>query len=318
MLEKNSAALSEGWPQGFEEGLIPVDGGSVLYHFYGKDAKGIPIIFVHGGPGGTGTCFFKQTALAAHHPLVIYSQLGSPGSPFRDDITSADQAREYLTIEHFVDELQTVVDYFGFDEFIMVGRSWGTMLTVEYVAARQPKGLKGIVLTGPYLNSDQWCRDAERLIKSLDNGEEYWRIVQECEQKGTCLEDPRFEEVNRIYSDNFNSRVEGADDGTPVDLKAAHTIDLSVYNYMWGPSEFSCLGTLRGHDSTKLLRSIRVPVLYICGEYDSGTPEAAEWYASMTPDAEILVIPGCAHNSCREKPQEFNAAVTAFADRVSR
>ena len=311
-------ALSEGWPEGQEEGLIPVDGGSVLYHYYGKDKEGIPVIFLHGGPGGSGTCFFRQTALAEEHPVVIYNQLGSTGSPFSEDIKTAGQAQEYLTIDHYVNEVQSVVDYFGFDEFIIAGRSWGTMLAVEYAAAKQPAGLKGIVLDGPFLNVDRWCSDAERLIRSLDKGDEYWAIVQECEESGAFYDDPRYEEVNDIYSNAFNSRVEGANDGTPTDYPAEHVIeDLSVYNYMWGPSEFSCTGTLRGHDSTALLSSIKVPVLYICGEYDSGTPEAAKWYESMTPDAELCVLPGCAHNASRERPEEFNAAVKAFAERVA-
>lgn len=311
-------ALSEGWPEGQEEGLIPVDGGSVLYHYYGKDKEGIPVIFLHGGPGGSGTCFFRQTALAEERPVVIYNQLGSTGSPFSEDIKTAGQAQEYLTIDHYVNEVQSVVDYFGFDEFIIAGRSWGTMLAVEYAAAKQPAGLKGIVLDGPFLNVDRWCSDAERLIRSLDKGDEYWAIVQECEESGAFYDDPRYEEVNEIYSNAFNSRVEGANDGTPTDYPAEHVIeDLSVYNYMWGPSEFSCTGTLRGHDSTALLSSIKVPVLYICGEYDSGTPEAAKWYESMTPDAELCVLPGCAHNASRERPEEFNAAVKAFAERVA-
>ena len=87
---------------------------------------------------------------------------------------------------------------------------------------------------------------------------------------------------------------------------------------MWGPSEFSCTGTLKGHDSTHLLAGIDVPILYICGQFDSGTPEAAEWYISMTKDGELCVLPGCGHNASRERPEEFNAAVDAFADRASK
>ena len=314
---ENQAAAVSSWPDGQEEGLIPVEGGSVLYHYYGKGRPGIPIIFLHGGPGATGTCFFKQTALAETHPLVIYNQLGSAGSPFSDAITTAEEAEAYLTIGHYVDEVQTVVDYFGFDAFVLCGRSWGTMLAVEYAAAKQPAGLKGIVLDGPFLNEERWCQDAERLIRSLDNGEEYWRIITECEALG-MYDSPEYAEINRIYSSHFYSRVAGADEGTPVEAEAAHTIPgLSVYEYMWGPSEFSCTGTLKGHDSTKLLSRISVPVLYLCGQYDSGTPEAAQQYLSMTPDAELCVLPGCAHNASRERPVEFNAVVGAFADRVS-
>ena len=309
---------SEGWPEGQEEGFIPVDGGSVFYHFYGKGKAGIPIIFLHGGPGGTGECFFRQTALAENHPVVIYNQLGSKGSAFSEDITTAEQAQKYLTIDHFVNEVQTVVDYFGFDEFVIVGRSWGTMLAVEYAAAKHPEGLRGLVLNGPFLNTDIWCSDAQRLIKSLDGGSEYWEIVQECEASGSFYTDERYSMVNEIYSNHFNSRIEGANTGTPRDPDSSHTIPgLSVYDYMWGPSEFSCMGTLKGHDSTVLLKDITIPVLYISGEYDSGTPEAAMYYKSLTPDGEVCVLPGCAHNSSRERPVEFNAVVSEFADKVA-
>jgi proline iminopeptidase len=85
---------------------------------------------------------------------------------------------------------------------------------------------------------------------------------------------------------------------------------------MWGKSEFSGTGTLHGADSTPLLKDINVPILYICGEYDNGTPEAAVYYRSMTKNGEICVLPGSAHDLTRERPKEFNAVVEAFIDRV--
>ena len=323
---------SRAWPEGQIEGFIPVDGGKVLYHFYGQDKKGIPIIFLHSGPGGSGTCFFKQTALAYEHPTVFYNQLGSEGSDFDEHIQTAEQAKKYLTIEHYVNELQTVVDYFGFAEFMLAGHSWGTMLAVEYAAAKQPAGLKGIVLDGPCLNVDTWCKDARRLLKSLGentlsdgtkvDGASMWDIVQECEASGAYYDDKRYRDIFNIYSEQFFSRAEnaGCDDGTPTDVDVTHheIPGLSVYEYMWGQSEFSCTGILKGHDVTHLLREIKVPVLYICGEYDCGTPESAAYYNSITPDGEISILPGCAHNATRERPKEYNAVVRAFAHRISK
>lgn len=303
------------WPDGGESGFIPVDGGEVWYRIYGKDQPGTPLIFLHGGPGGSSGCFFKQMVLAEDRPVVVYNQLGSAGSSFSEDFTTPEQAQELLTIEHFVDEVQTVVDYLGFDEFILVGRSWGTMLAVEYAAAKQPEGLKGIVLNGPFLSVETWIDDAERLIKSLPDGEQMWETIVECESSGEYTD--AYDEINTIYSKNFGSRVEGANEGTPTSEPTKHKIDgLSVYNYMWGPSEFSCTGTLQGHDSTPLLASIDVPILYIAGQYDSGSPEAAFYYNSLTPNGEVCILPGSAHNTCRERPDEFNAVVKAFAERV--
>lgn len=322
---------SRGWPEGQKEGFIPIDGGRVFYHFYGMNRNGIPMIFLHGGPGGAGSCFFRQIPLASDHPLVIYNQLGSDGSDFAERIRTAEQAQELLTIDRFADELQTVIDYFGFTEYILVGCSWGSMLAVEYAAAKQPKGLKGIVLSGPFLNTDKWCEDAERLLKSLGeytlsdgtdaDGSLMWEIVQECEASGVFCDDPRYSDISSIYAANFFSRPEntGCDEGTPSDAAVTRyaVSGLSVYHSMWGKSEFSCTGTLRGHDSSCLLHRITVPVLFLCGQYDCATPETAALFNEMTPHGEIIVLPGCGHNASMEKPEAFNAAIRAFSDRIS-
>ncbi len=309
---------SSGWPEGQEEGFIPVDGGHVFYHFYGKDETGTPIIFLHGGPGGTGEAFFKQTALAEDHPVVIYNQLGCTGSDFSEEITTAEQAQAYLTIDHYVDEVQTVVDHFGFDEFVIVGHSWGSMLALEYAAAKQPEGLRGLVLAGPCLSADVWCSDAERLVKALEGGDEYWDIIQKCEATGDYYSDERYMQIFDIYISNYYYRIPEAYSGLPSDPPSSHTIPgLSIYEYMWGPSEFTCTGTLKGHDSTVYLKDITVPVLYICGEYDSGTPEAAMYYNSLTPNGEVCVLPDGTHDAIIEQAEEFNAAVDAFTDRVA-
>lgn len=149
-----------------------------------------------------------------------------------------------------------------------------------------------------------------------------WQVVQECEASGAFYKDDRYTEINYIYSAYFNSRFENADanKGTPSDYGVTqHSVpDVGVYEYMWGPSEFSCTGTLKGHDSTRLLSKIKVPILYICGQYDSGSPEAAQAYFAKTNVGEITVLPGCAHNASRERPDEFNTAITAFANRLNK
>lgn len=302
------------WPEGGETEAVAVEGGKVLCHIYGRNSTGIPMIFLHGGPGGRCSCFFKQIPLSRKHPMVFYNQLGSSGSDFDSSITTARQVREYLTIEHYVNELDTLVQHFGFREFLLVGSSWGTMLAVEYAAAKQPEGLRGLVLNGPFLSVDTWISDAQRLIRSLPEGDSLWREIQECEQAGNYSE--RYAEINKLYSKNFNNRTEGSTAGTPTEPETRVVDGVSVYNTMWGPSEFSCTGTLRGHDSTPLLPSIRVPVLYVSGQYDSGTPQAAFHYQSLTPNGEVCVLPGCAHNSMRERSAEFNAVLEGFAERI--
>lgn len=303
-----------GWAEGLTTGYIPVDGGQVFYRMYGADKPGTPVIFLHGGPGASSYYFFKQYAVGENRPVVFYNQLGSAGSDVSDEYTTADQVKELFTIEHFVDEVETVVEYFGFDEFVILGHSWGSMLALEYAAAKQPDNLKGLILAGPFLKVETWIDDAGRLIQSLPDGDAMWATIQECEATGVYGEE--YDKINEIYSNNFYNRNPGSTDGTPEEPETKVVDGVDVYNYMWGPSEFSCTGTLQGHDSTPLLAKIDVPVLYLCGEYDSGSPEAAQYYNSMTKNGEICVLPGCGHDAPRERPEEYNAVVDAFAARV--
>lgn len=65
-------------------------------------------------------------------------------------------------------------------------------------------------------------------------------------------------------------------------------------------------------DSSPLLPSIDVPTLVVVGEEDTITPPAdAERMAAAIPNARLVRIPGAAHLSNYEKPEEFNAAIQA-------
>ncbi|MCR4710093.1 MAG: proline iminopeptidase-family hydrolase [Clostridiales bacterium] len=295
-------------------GHIPVDGGSVIYRTWGEDKPGIPVIFLHGGPGSSCYYFFKQCVLGENRPIVFYNQLGSAGSDVSDEYTTAEEVKKLFTVEHFVEELESVVKYFDFDEFVILGHSWGCMLAIEYAAHKKPEGLKGIILSGPYLRTETWVNDAERLMRSLPDGDAIWDHITECEEKGEY--DAEYERMANLYLDNFYSRIPGAMEGTPKEPDTKVVDGISVYEYMWGRSDFSGTGTLHSRDSTPLLKEVEVPILYLAGEYDNGTPEASVFYRSFTPNGEICVLPGCAHDLTRERPEEFNAVVEAFLRRI--
>jgi 3-oxoadipate enol-lactonase len=71
-------------------------------------------------------------------------------------------------------------------------------------------------------------------------------------------------------------------------------------------------------DSTSLLADIRCPAQIIVGELDHATPPAdARLMADRIPGAGLAIIPGAAHLSNLEKPDEFNEIVDRFASRLT-
>jgi pimeloyl-ACP methyl ester carboxylesterase len=65
------------------------------------------------------------------------------------------------------------------------------------------------------------------------------------------------------------------------------------------------------------LPSIGVPTLVVVGELDEPFRHAADYMAARIPNAELVVIPGAGHAANLDQPAAFNAAVTAFLDRVA-
>lgn len=106
------------------EGMIPVPGGRVWYRIVGKDAPGIALLVLHGGPGAPHDYLENLGALADERPVVFYDQLGC-GRSERPDNPALWQ------LDRFVAELAAVRQALGLDRVHLLGQSWGTMLAVQ-------------------------------------------------------------------------------------------------------------------------------------------------------------------------------------------
>ena len=91
-----------------------------------------------------------------------------------------------------------------------------------------------------------------------------------------------------------------------------------IYNYMWGPSEFSPTGTLINYDIHQALRKISVPVLFTTGEFDEARPATVKRLASFVSDVEYIEIPNAGHASSIDNPQVLIKAHRDFANRLDK
>lgn len=159
-----------------------------------------------------------------------------------------------------------------------------------------------MILVGPLLNTEKWVEDCERLISQLPQD------LVNIYNKPDATE----EEVEKLNTE-FKKRHVFRLDQTPESRKRAiEGFGSQVYNTMWGPNEFTPVGSLVGYDRTGDLYSINAPVLYICGRFDEATPDSTNYYASLTPEAEVAVFEQSSHNSFLEQPHDFMARVGEF------
>jgi proline iminopeptidase len=285
------------------DGRLEVEGGSIWYRTAG--AGGVPLVCLHGGPGATHDYLENILSLSDDRMVVLYDQLGGGRSDRPRD-------RSLWTAERFVDELDRLVRHLGLQRFHLLGQSWGSMLAVLYAQMKGQGRLASLVLSAPYLSSPLWDQDQRRHVHELP--EKTRKVILESEARGDCSS-PAYAKAMDIFYRRHVCRMPVWPENLNRSLQG---MGFEVYNHMWGPSEFTLTGNLKGMDATKLLPGLRVPVLYTCGEFDEATPATTRRYAELTPDSQVVVFPGASHMHHLESQAEFLSAVRAFLKQNER
>ncbi|WP_321504215.1 proline iminopeptidase-family hydrolase [uncultured Methanoregula sp.] len=281
------------------KGTIPVTGGKVWYRIFGPDRPGTPLLVLHGGPGIPHDYLLPISGLADERPVIFYDQLGCGNSD-----TVADES--LLTVERFVEELVQVREALGLDTLHILGQSWGSMLAVEYMLRKRPSGVQRLVLSGPCLSASRWNADQRQYVGELPKKTRDTILRHEADGD---FESPEFQDAMMEY---YRLHICRMDPWPDCMMRSMERFAVPVYRYMWGPSEFTCTGTLGSFDCTDRLREITIPVLFTCGRYDEATPAATAWYREMLPGSQMAVFEDASHAHHLEKEDEFLAAVRTF------
>jgi proline iminopeptidase len=278
------------------EAYLAVPGGRIWYKVSGSGTA-TPAILLHGGPGFSSYYMKPLEALATDRPVVRYDQLGSGNSGTTTDTT-------IFTIPHFVAELDSLRSHLGYDKVHLVGHSWGTILAVEYYRAH-PEHVASLTLASPALDIPAWEKNARRLVGTLSDSAQRAIRVREAEKK---FDAPDYQNaLNEFYGKYVWRRPDS------VNLDSMmKTVNMSLYNYMQGPSEFTITGTLRKYDVTGFLKDIKVPTLYTVGEFDEANPVIVKRFSSMTPGSRYEVLAGSGHMSEWDAPEAMNSVIRKF------
>jgi len=280
-----------------QQGYVNVKGGKVWYRVFGTGNK-TPIMMLHGGPGGTGRSFYQFAAIGEERPIIIFDQLGGGRSDSTADTS-------ILKVENFVEQVEAVRKALHLNSFYLHGHSWGTALALEYYL-KYPKAVKGIIFNSPYFSTPVWKADADTLISTLPDSIQAAIATGE---KNHDYESEAYKNANEVFSKNFglrNTRLTSPLDTVPV------TGSSFIYNYMWGPTEFTATGTLLHYDRVSSLTTIKVPVLFITGEFDEARPATVKRFQQMVPGSKMVVIPGSGHATMHDNLPANTKAIIDF------
>jgi proline iminopeptidase len=283
------------------EGYVNVKGGKIWYRILGEGKKA-PILMLHGGPGGTSRSFYQFASLGEDRPVIIFDQLGSGRSGYHTDTT-------LLKVDNFVEQVEAVKTSLGLKEFYLQGHSWGTALALEYYL-KYPKGIKAIIFNSPYFNTSLWKADADTLISTLPDS---IQLAIKTGEKNHEYQSSAYKNANEVYSKNFGVRKTRLTSELDTAISKGNEF---IYNYMWGPTEFTATGTLINYNRVQSLKSIKVPTLFITGEFDEARPATVKYFQSLVPNAKYVMIEGAGHGTMHDNRSQNISAIKTFLDEV--
>jgi proline iminopeptidase len=132
----------------FDSGMLPLDDVHTMYWEVSGNPHGVPVLFMHGGPGGGCSPEHRRFFDPAFYRIVLFDQRGAGNSTPLGDVTNN-------TTAHLIGDVEHLREYLGIGKWLVFGGSWGSTLALAYGEAHPDRCL-GFVLRGIFL-----CREQE-------------------------------------------------------------------------------------------------------------------------------------------------------------
>lgn len=124
-------------------GLLDVGDGHRLYWEDCGTPDGIPVIYVHGGPGAGCAPVHRSFFDPSVYRVILFDQRGAgrsqPYAAWHDNTTA-----------HLVADMEALRTHLGIDRWLLFGGSWGSTLALAYGQAHPQRSL-GFILRGIFL-----------------------------------------------------------------------------------------------------------------------------------------------------------------------
>ncbi|MGH7000405.1 MAG: prolyl aminopeptidase, partial [Stellaceae bacterium] len=119
-----------------------------MYWEQSGNPAGLPVVFLHGGPGAGATPTHRRFFDPAVYRIVVFDQRGAGRS------TPLGETQDN-TLRHLIADIERLRVHLGVERWVVFGGSWGSTLALAYAEAH-PDRCSGLVLRGIFL-----CRESE-------------------------------------------------------------------------------------------------------------------------------------------------------------
>lgn len=132
----------------YAQHTVEVDALHKLYVEESGNPEGLPVLFVHGGPGAGCTPDDRRYFDPEHYRIILFDQRGCGHSTPYGSL-------ENNTTEILLQDMEKIREFLGISRWMLFGGSWGSTLSLLY-AQKFTNRVIGMILRGIFL-----CRDSD-------------------------------------------------------------------------------------------------------------------------------------------------------------
>ena len=262
---------------------------------------GIPVLFVHGGPGSGCSERDRRFFDPEKYRIVLFDQRGCGHSKPHAEL-------KQNTSSDLVADMELIREKLGIDRWMLFGGSWGSTLSLLYAQAH-PKRVKAMVLRGVFLSRQQ---DLDWLYKEgagrvfPDHWKHFLELIPESEQADLVEAYHR-----RLFGENELARMNAAKhwsmwEGKIVTLRP----NQNLIDHAADPHHALAISRIECHyfknksfiTANQIIENVgliaRIPGTIIHGRYDMVCPlDNAQILADHWPEADLQIIRDAGHSS---------------------
>ena len=280
---------------------LTVDKPHQLYIEECGNPEGLPVVFVHGGPGAGCEPYHRRFFDPNVYRIVLFDQRGCGRSTPHAELT-------HNTTQALVADMEVIRQHLKVDKWVVFGGSWGSTLGLVYAQAH-PEAVLGLILRGIFLCSRReihWFYQDGASCIFPDYWEDFLRPIPEAE-RGDLVR----AYYKRLMGDDEVARMAAAKAWSLWEGRTA-TLQLSksVVDHFARPSTALSLARIECHyfmhdsflEADQILRNAHrladIPAIIVHGRYDIVCPVENAWALHRAwPQATLKIIADAGHSA---------------------
>lgn len=279
---------------------------------------GIPVVFIHGGPGAGCEPYHRQLFDPERYRIILFDQRGAGRSTPHAEL-------ENNTTQDLVADMESIRQQLGIERWMLFGGSWGSTLALVY-AQTHPERVLSMVLRGIFLcrqHEIDWFYQEGASLIFPDIWEKYLAPIPE-DERGDMVS----AYYRRLTSNDEFHRMQAAKAWSLWEGRTATLISSQrVLDHFGDPHTALSLARIECHyfmhqsflSENQILANVDklhgIPGIIVQGRYDIICPMQSAWQLHQAwPDSILQIIPDAGHAA--SEPGIVDALVKATDDMV--